>query len=103
MAFTKRSHEGWLLIDHRASPGVPGLPEGSAWESATITCAHCQKVVVLNPQRTRERGYCRKCDHYVCDRPECNADCRNFNKHLDQLQEQAFRAERVTPGGIILP
>lgn len=74
---SKRSHEGYLLIDHRFSPGVSddvvkqaGLPIGAGrglYESATYTCSHCQAIVVLNHLRTRDRGYCRKCDHYVCD------------------------------------
>ena len=76
---TKRSHEGYLLIDHRNSPGVsreyiaacglesPAVGAGQTYESATITCSHCQGMVVINPLRTRDRGYCSKCDRYVCD------------------------------------
>jgi hypothetical protein len=78
-----RSHEGYLQVDHRDSPGFteaealaaglnPKLVRGGQnVESATITCSHCQRIVVLNPDRTRSRGYCPKCDHYVCD--ECEA------------------------------
>lgn len=99
---SKRSHEGYLLIDHRSSPGTAKVAEGTAFESATITCCHCGSIYVLNPQRTRERGHCRKCDQYVCDRPACNAGCNPLKKHFDDLQEAAFHG-RVTPGGIILP
>jgi hypothetical protein len=78
MATLKR-HEGYLMIDHRFSPGIP---EGAAvkagfdprlsgagklLESATITCSHCNNIVVLNPNRSRERHYCVKCDKYICD------------------------------------
>lgn len=100
---SKRSQEGYLLIDHRASPGTTLVPEGAAYESATITCSHCQTVVVLNPLRTRERGYCRRCDHYVCDNPACNVECTPYTKILDDQQEQAARMLARTPGGIILP
>lgn len=74
-----KSAEGYLSIDHRFSPGVPPevamktgfdpkfLGEGRFLESATITCAHCLGVVVKNPMRIRERGYCQKCDRYLCD------------------------------------
>jgi hypothetical protein len=67
------------LIDHRASPGVPAdiaraegfdpafMGEGKVLEVPTLACAHCGSGVVLNPQRTRHRGYCSKCDAYVCD------------------------------------
>jgi hypothetical protein len=74
---SKRSHEGYYLIDNRVNEGVPaetmlsiGLPASAGqglFESATFTCSHCEVVVVLNPDRTRERGYCRQCDHYICD------------------------------------
>lgn len=67
MIYSKKSHEGYLLIDHSASPGTAGVGEGSRFEAATYTCFHCQKIVVIHPRRTRDRGYCGKCDHYVCD------------------------------------
>lgn len=64
-------------MDHRGSPGVPdeivqkdGLVSGAGhglFESATFTCNHCEAVVVKNPDRSRERAWCKKCDHYICD------------------------------------
>lgn len=75
-----KRHEGYLMVDHRASPGLPAdfykplgiesppiAGEGKMVEAATITCSHCNGVVVLNPLRTRPRAYCAKCDHYICD------------------------------------
>jgi hypothetical protein len=113
---TKRSHEGYLLIDHRETPGVTeefvqqtgqvdAVPVGknSLFESATITCSHCQRVVVLNPDRSRSRGYCRKCDHYICD--ACTTvmaqtlECVPFRKILDDAQESAERG--VSPSIIL--
>lgn len=97
-----RRHEGYLLIDHRDSPGVSaelarpiGAPVvgSTMFESATITCSHCQTVVILNPDRSRERGYCRKCDHYICDK--CTRimaqtlECRPFKQILDEAEKAA--------------
>lgn len=71
--------EGYLMIDHRASPGLPddiaraiGMDPryaggGKLYETKTLTCEHCKGVVLKNPLRTRERGHCAKCSHYVCD------------------------------------
>lgn len=71
--------EGYLLIDHRASPGVPesvalqvgldpmGLRGGRMLENATLHCEHCGGVFLKNPERVRERHYCRHCDGYICD------------------------------------
>lgn len=104
--FSKRSLEGYLLIDHRAGPGVsaqdvaalgrhgahlPVVPEGAVFESATVTCAHCQAVVVLNPNRTRPRRHCPQCDAYVCDSPVCATHVKSMDQLLDELQNTAAR------------
>src|SRR5271157_2890741 len=83
MFFGKR--EGYVMIDHRASPGLPEevarrsgydpaqCREGKLFEAASLTCAHCKVVVVKNPRRSRERASCPHCGcHYICDL--CDAD-----------------------------
>lgn len=109
MALSKRSQEGYLLIDHRACASGPT----ALHESATITCSHCHRVVVLNPGRTRVRGYCSKCDHYLCDACEAErtrtGECRPLNAVIDHLQETIVKNEqtRLRGGGaaplILLP
>ena len=86
MSSLKR-HEGYLFVDHSASPGLTEeqarmcgydpkfVKEGKIYEAATLTCSHCgnawngcgTSIVIKNPLRTREREYCRACDHYICD------------------------------------
>ncbi len=96
---TLRSHEGHLILDHRESPGIPdeqaaqmGLPRGAGrglYEAATYTCSHCQAIVVMNPERTRQRNFCRGCNHLICD--GCAAEkartgaCVTFQQKLDNL------------------
>lgn len=94
------------MLDHRSADGVSdgavvnaGLPPGAGrglFECATITCSHCHCVVVIEPRRTRERAYCRKCDHYICDGCGIIAaqtkECRTFKEILDEQQEAASRA-----------
>lgn len=97
-------HDGYLLIDHRFSPGVPAdvarksgfdpglMGEGKFLESATITCAHCLGVVVKNAMRIRERAYCSKCDKYICDGCDSQRQSAEY-KHIcgeaisDAIQE----------------
>lgn len=84
-----RRHEGYLLSDNR-------LSGGALVELPIVTCSHCQRGVVMNPGRTREREYCPKCDHYLCDqcgltRKLDGGECRNFNQLLDTMQEAAFK------------
>jgi len=110
MSSSKKRTEGYLLIDNRNSPGVssdlirasgkevPIVASGQIYESATMTCAHCNTIVVLNPQRTRPRGYCFKCDKYICDNPICGKECHPFDKLLDVAQEQAFRNNIILIG-----
>jgi len=105
---TKRSHEGYLMIDHRAGDGISqeiarktgavAVPGGSLFESAVITCSHCQRGVILNPDRSRSRGYCPKCDHYICDACEtvrvATGVCRPFKQIMDEVQNAALKQER---------
>jgi hypothetical protein len=97
MRHSKRSLEGYLIIDNRVGPRVPKMgdameiPAGATWESATVTCSHCHCVVILNPDRTRERHYCAKCDKYICDGCAVLQECRPLNAIFDALQTQAAR------------
>lgn len=77
--------EGYLLIDHRASPGIGEgkLRANSVFEAATNTCVHCQRIVVLNPDRTRDRARCSRCDRYICDQCAVAGECSPFERKLD--------------------
>jgi hypothetical protein len=103
---TLRNLEGELMIDHRASPGMPadlvalsGLPPEAGqglFEGATYTCGHCQAIVVMNPSRTRERTVCRGCMHVICD--ACSVvkgqtlTCRPFQQVVDEALTAAEAA-----------
>lgn len=79
MPFLKNSNFGEIMVDHRASPGIPAdvaermgldpkaVGEGGLLHAATLGCVHCGSHVILNPFRTRERAHCYKCNAYICD------------------------------------
>lgn len=107
-----RRHEGYLLLDNRVSEGVSDatiaahgleLPPGAGrgvFEAPTYTCSHCHRVVILNPDRTRVRAYCSKCDHRICDacevvRVASGGECRPFVQVVADVQEQAARGGPV--------
>jgi hypothetical protein len=112
-----RSYEGYLLIDNRNNEGVPGglahasnpdLPVSfgrGVFEAPTITCSHCGSVVIINPNRQRERSFCAKCNHYLCD--GCGVilaqtkECTPWLKVIEKVQERAARQEQRS--SIILP
>lgn len=90
MTRSLRSLEGYLMQDHSACLG------GQKLEFGILTCSHCERQVVLNPERERARNHCRKCHAYVCDAPACNAECNGgYKAMLDELQEQAFKTQRL--------
>lgn len=84
------SHEGYLLNDNSATLGM-----GGRVEFATLTCSHCQTIMVKNPLRTRERTFCKGCNHYICD--SCSAimqqthKCKTFKQLIDEVQEAEVR------------
>lgn len=97
---TQKAKEGYLLIDHRGVIGMTTIggkeiPNNSLIERSTITCSHCQRVVIINPDRLRARHYCPKCDHYICD--ECESqrvltgNCITFNEIIERTQELALK------------
>lgn len=93
--------EGYLLVDHQASPGLPegiarklGLDpklvgEGKVFETATLTCGHCGLTQWKRPDRVRERGYCYNGNHYICDTCavayKVSGICRPFNQVVDDV------------------
>ena len=104
--------QGYLLVDHRASPGLtekealaagydPKLSgEGKVYEADTMTCAHCKAVVVKNPFRTRDRPHCYQCDHYICDICAVKAKTQDqhmpFSKFIDQTLSQVINGSSPT-------
>lgn len=83
---TQQAKEGYLCVDGR--------------EVGTQTCSHCQAIVIMNPDRTRARPYCPKCDHYICDNCEAirvasGGACRPFAQLLDQAQERLARGQPI--------
>lgn len=115
-----KRHEGYLLIDNSAGPGITesdlaklphketlvAVPEGKKFEAATLTCKHCHVTMLRNPLRVRERSFCRKCTHYICDRCAAVAwqtgECRTMDEVLDTLQEETFLREQAGLSGEIL-
>jgi hypothetical protein len=108
---SKRSLEGEILIDHSASPGltpadvagtnIPAVGKGQIYESAVIICSHCQCAVIIEPKRTRERGWCSKCDRYLCD--DCGLEmhrtleCKSVDRRIDEMLEVLDRYGSVSP------
>lgn len=105
--------EGYLLIDHQASPGMPrelagrpldpALGEGKVFEAATLTCAHCKVVVIKNPSRQRERAFCRKCMHYICDFCAAQAYQPDYaHAPFEKIADEVMSCVTASPPGPLL-
>lgn len=84
---TENTDLGYMLVDNR---NTDSLPPGTIrfLEASTYTCTHCQRVVVMNPERKRERYKCQGCNHMICD--GCAAiraaggPCKTFSQVIDE-------------------
>lgn len=115
MVRSLKDHAGYLVVDHRDSPGLSAeeaarmeaelakagharkiaftSPRGEVTEFDVKQCSHCERTIALNAARVRDRGYCPKCDHYVCD--ACDAirektgDCVPMIKRMVEAHDRA--------------
>ena len=69
---------GMLTIGNRDSDKKTEIP--------TKTCGHCNRVVMLNPERRRDRATCKRCMKYVCDLC-AGSDCNTIERDA----ERAYR------------
>lgn len=115
---------GFLEINHRDSPGlrpedvahVPGavaVPGGQHYETDVYQCSHCQRTVVLHATsaaRMAARGYCPKCDRYVCNscekaRVASGGQCVPFKAVFDRVADVSakFAGQMDHPDAVIDP
>jgi len=114
----EKAREGYLLVDHRASPGFTAeearacgidadprlVGEGQMFEAPTKTCSHCLNAVVINPDRKRERARCYQCWHYICDicavTYKLDGICRSGKRLADQVNS-GFMGTQNNPGLLV--
>jgi len=100
--FRKSDRDGEMIIDNREAPNftVQEAIDGGRsvliqhnfpklLKMATYTCYHCDRVVIKNPLRTRNRHWCPQCDHEICDDPcavalKLTGECRCRPKRVDE-------------------
>jgi hypothetical protein len=108
MIHSKKSLEGYVMIDHRASPGIPpevanrlGIPKDAGqglYEGAFIMCNHCQNciMVVIDPLKPTDRIPCSGCNRYICNACEYKMKhlgerCKTFDEIADEICENAVQ------------
>jgi hypothetical protein len=85
---------GYYEVDQRNvhAPLPPGTQRH--FEADTYTCTHCQFVVVMNPERKRERYKCGGCNHHICDGcaalKAAGGVCKTFAQKIDEAINAAI-------------
>lgn len=74
---------GYLFASQADLPGLPAGTKLGITERDIFNCCHCSVMVVMNPERTRARNLCHKCDLYTCERPGCIGDCNPMAESVE--------------------
>jgi hypothetical protein len=81
---------GYLLNDNTASGG-------KKQEADVVTCAHCQKIILLQKWKD-DGGWCARCSKPVCgtcsDRM-LTRGCEPFTKWVDEQSALAYRKSQL--------
>lgn len=108
---SKRRLEGYLMMDHRNSPGLSDahvmereLPAGAGkglFETSVLFCSHCPAMIVVmtptnhNPKRGKAAEYCPGCDRYLCER--CHDErirtgiCKTWAQQIEEYVERVLQ------------
>lgn len=105
---------GYFQVDHRESPGLrwEDIPEkarnagmrpvgkGENFEADAYNCTHCQRMIVLaaKHQDMQKRGYCPKCDHFICNRCEKLRVATGFCWSVFRLLDTAYEVAQKYVG-----
>ena len=104
---SKRDHAGWLMLDHRDSPGFseaemrkanPRLKPTAGkglYETNVVHCRHCQKGLIVHPLLMADLPYCHLCDAYICESCKVTMAASGqhmpFDKLADLIQERTLK------------
>lgn len=92
--------------------------DGKTQYVPAYTCGHCTNVVILRPNRTRERKRCFSCDRLICEMNEiCNAHCTplyslakdhfegagEFGKYVPAIMSGVSTIREAEEKGLIVP
>lgn len=114
MRHSLSSHSGYLIIDHKDSPGIKpeDIPErlrsstqpvgaGQVYETDVQHCTHCQRAIVLYIVNKKNdiRDYCSYCHHYICRSCakilKITGKCIPFKQVFDKANDQAQKGQII--------
>lgn len=102
-----KKHFGEVETSH-FGPGVGRYAADKTVREATLSCRHCGTHVVINPDRERERGFCRLCNRYICD--HCKAASvlpdyvhRTFSDIADLVMSGKYTLSGSVSNPVLIP
>lgn len=106
-----------MIIGHKPNGyTVTMTGDGLRVEGETRQCVHCQTMWTYQPGSGIQRGWCLRCNGYICAQPQCLAeqaqrardfpgyDCMPFDDWNKRLRDRYERHPRfaVLPSGIVV-
>jgi len=83
--------EGKLILEPGESATTSRKPSGYILADGeeiaqTLQCGHCHKHCISVKGSGVLRGYCTKCDSWLCGAPACIAKCYPFEKRMEDFE-----------------
>lgn len=73
---------------------VTATGEGHKIEGESRQCVHCQFIWEYHPGSGDRRGYCLKCDGFLCGRQQCFVEQRRM---IDLFQQETGKVRTCIP------
>lgn len=80
-----------------------GEPFGKTRKVPCYSCGHCSRVVVMRPNRTRERKRCSSCGKLICEKTDiCSNHCTPIHEmardHFENAGDRAMYVPAIMAG-----
>ena len=62
--------------------------DGNSQERETVSCAHCQYIMTIQPGSGTKRGYCFRCNAVICGKQACMEKCVPFEKAIEDMESR---------------
>lgn len=77
-------------IDGNLMPGTRTYP--------TYTCGHCCNIIVMRPDRSRDRVRCLSCSRLICEKSDiCNNHCTPIHEMAKDMFQGAGEFGKYVP------
>lgn len=73
-----------LAVDHGLFQIFERGSDKPCVETKTVRCCHCGGHFPFGPGKTKNRGFCTRCNGHLCG-PRC-AECRPMERMLEEME-----------------